>query len=67
MEFPDTFQTPYITGAIIEQNTCMRQLVYTPSDFAYVQDIAALNIKIDVLAEQSHSNDTQAYSLQDEM
>ena len=39
-----------ITGAIIEQNTCMRQLGYTTNDFAYVQDIAALNKKIDVLA-----------------
>ncbi len=56
-----------ITGAVIEQNTCMRQMVYTTNDIAYLQDIEALNKKIDALAEQSHTNDIQTFCMQDSM
>ena len=55
-----------VTGAVIETNTCIRQMVYTPKDFAYMQDIEALNKKIDTLAEQSHNNDAQTLSLDEQ-
>ncbi len=45
----------------------MRQMVYTTNDIAYLQDIEALNKKIEALAEQSHSNDIQTFCMQDEM
>ncbi len=42
-------------------------MVYTTNDIAYLQDIEALNKKIDALAEQSHTNDIQTFNIQDEM
>ena len=55
-----------IAGVVIEQCTCTRQMVYSTNDFAYIQDIEAINKKIDALAEQSHNNDAQTLSLQDD-
>lgn len=55
-----------LTGAVVEQCTCMRQMVYETKDIAYIQDIEALSKKIDALAEQSHSNDIQTFSMRDE-
>ena len=55
-----------VTGAVVEQCTCMRQMVYETKDIAYMQDIEALSKKIDALAEQSHSNDIQTFSMIDE-
>ena len=54
-----------ITGAVVEQCTCKRQMNYTIDDIAYRQDIEALNKKIDTLAEQSHMNDVSMCSLQE--
>ena len=40
----------------------MRKMFYTTNDIAYLQDNDALNKKIDVFAEQSHSNDAVMYN-----
>lgn len=55
-----------LTVAVVEQCTCMRQMVYETKDIAYMQDIEALSKKIDALAEQSHSNDIQTFSMREE-
>ena len=54
-----------IAGAVIESNTCIREMRYTVNDIAYVQDIEALDRKINTLAEQSHANDVSMISLQE--
>ena len=54
-----------ITGAVVEQCTCKRQMTYTVDDIAYRQDIEALDKKINTLAEQSHMNDVSMCSLQE--
>ena len=56
-----------ITGVVVEQCTCMRQMIFTTNDIAYLQDIESLNKKINALAEQSHSNDVQTFALNESM
>lgn len=58
--------TKKIIGVHVKSNTCTRIINMTVDDLAYTCDINALNKKIDALAEQSHINDVQTFSMQDE-
>lgn len=35
----------FITGVVVEQCTCMRQMTFTTNDIVYLQDIESLNKK----------------------
>lgn len=63
---PITSKDYKVSGVIVEKCTCKRQMIYTTNDLAYMQDIEVLNKKIDALAEQSHMNDVQTLSLQND-
>ena len=54
-----------ISGVVVEQCACTRQMSYEVKDLAYIQDINALNKKIDVLAEITHSNDVDMLTIAD--
>ena len=62
IKIPIIDPTYRIAGAVIEQSTFKRQLVYSTNDIAYRQDIDALDKKINALAEQSHANDIDMYN-----
>ena len=60
------FDSNYIiTRAVVEQCTCKKQMNYKVSDLVYIQDIEALDKKINALAEVSHYNDVNMTSIQE--